>query len=107
MKLIRDVLQDRVLKVLRERENLVYSPYVDLYYDGIPQQKYHFQITVSMKDDNQQWVERLLKDIIKQLKASPISTSELGKMKRSFLVTKDKIFMIRLLPNGNGINDTC
>lgn len=90
MKLIRDVLQDRVLKVLRERENLVYSPYVDLYYDGIPQQKYHFLITVSMKDDNQQWVERLLKDIIKQLKASPISTSELGKMKRSFLVTKDK-----------------
>ena len=43
MKLIRDVLQDRVLKVLRESENIVYSPYVDLSYNGIPQQKYHFR----------------------------------------------------------------
>ena len=116
MKLIRDVLQDRVLKVLRERENLVYSPYVDLYYNGIPQQKYHFMITVSMKDENQQRVERLLKDIIAQLKASPISTSELGKMKRSFLVTKEKILndkaptewktaLMTLVKNGESLCD--
>jgi len=116
MKLIRDVLQDRVLKVLRERENLVYSPYVDLYYNGIPQQKYHFMITVSMKDENQQRVERLLKDIIAQLKASPISTSELGKMKRSFLVTKEKILndkaptewktaLMTLVKNGESLYD--
>ena len=77
LKLIRDVLQDRLLKVLRERENLVYSPFVDLYYNGVPQQKYEFLITVSMKDGNQQRVEYLLQDIINQLKTTPITASEL------------------------------
>ena len=116
LKLIRDVLQDRLLKVLRERENLVYSPFVDLYYNGVPQQKYEFLITVSMKDGNQQRVEYLLQDIINQLKTTPITASELNKMKRSFLVTKDKVLndkapsewktaLMSLIKNGESLHD--
>ena len=116
MKLIRDVLQDRVLKVLRESENIVYSPYVDLSYSGIPQQKYHFVINLSLKDENRKRAEMLLQEIIKDLKGRPISTGELNKLKRSFLVTKDKVLndkspsewktaLISLVKNGESLQD--
>ena len=116
MKLIRDVLQDRVLKVLRESENIVYSPYVDLSYNGIPQQKYHFVINLSLKDENRKRAEMLLQEIIKDLKGRPISTGELNKLKRSFLVTKDKVLndkspaewktaLISLVKNGESLQD--
>ena len=116
MKLIRDVLQDRVLKVLREGANIVYSPYVDLYYDGVPQQKYNFIITLSVKDENRQQCEQLLKDILDELKEKPISEAELYKMKRSFLVTKDKVLtdkaptewkkaLMTLVKNGESLSD--
>ena len=116
MKLIRDVLQDRVLKVLRESENIVYSPYVDLSYNGIPQQKYHFVINLSLKDENRKRAEMLLQDIVKDLKERPVSTGELNKLKRSFLVTKDKVLndkspaewktaLISLVKNGESLQD--
>ena len=116
MKLIRDVLQDRVLKVLREGENIVYSPYVDLYYNGVPQQKYHFVINLSLKDENLQRAEILLQSILKDLKEKPVSTTELDKLKRSFLVTKDKVLtdkapsewktaLMSLVKNGESLHD--
>ena len=116
MKLIRDVLQDRVLKVLRENENIVYSPYVDLYYNGVPQQKYHFVINLSLKDENRQRAEILLQSILKDLKEKPVSTAELDKLKRSFLVTKDKVLtdkapsewktaLMSLVKNGESLHD--
>ena len=116
MKLIRDVLQDCVLKVLREGENIVYSPYVDLYYNGVPQQKYHFVINLSLKDENLQRAENLLQSILKDLKEKPVSTVELDKLKRSFLVTKDKVLtdkapsewktaLMSLVKNGESLHD--
>ena len=116
MKLIRDVLQDRVLKVLREGENIAYSPYVDLYYNGVPQQKYHFVINLSLKDENRQRAEILLQSFLKDLKEKPVSTAELDKLKRSFLVTKDKVLtdkapsewktaLMSLVKNGESLHD--
>ena len=37
LKLMRDVMQNRLLSILREKMNIVYSPYADLYYAGVPQ----------------------------------------------------------------------
>ena len=116
MKLMRDVLQDRVLQVLRERENIVYSPYVDMYYSGIPQQKYHFMVTLSLKDENRKRAEELLKGMLDELKTQPVCTAELEKLKRSFLVTKDKILndkapaewkttLMSLVKNGESLSD--
>lgn len=116
MKLMRDVLQDRVLQVLRERENIVYSPYVDIYYSGIPQQKYHFMVTLSLKDENRKRAEELLKGMLDELKTQPVCTAELEKLKRSFLVTKDKILndkapaewkttLMSLVKNGELLSD--
>ena len=90
LKLMRDILQDRLIRILRERENIVYSPFADLYYSGRPQQVYHFRLTISVKDANRGRADRLLKDIIDELKLHPVSVAELNKMKRSFIVTKRK-----------------
>ena len=87
---MRDILQDRLIRILRERENIVYSPFADLYYSGRPQQVYHFRLTISVKDANRGRADRLLKDIIDELKLHPVSVAELNKMKRSFIVTKRK-----------------
>ena len=58
----------------------------------------------------------LLQEIIKDLKGRPISTGELNKLKRSFLVTKDKVLndkspsewktaLISLVKNGESLQD--
>ncbi len=91
LKLVRDVLQQRLLAVLREGENIVYSPYADLYYNGVPQRKYHLLLTLSVKSSNRQKAESLVADIIRQLQSQPVERAELEKLKRSFVVTKRKV----------------
>lgn len=91
LKLMRDLLQDRLLSVLREQENIVYSPYADLYYSGCPQQKFHFRLTVSVKPDNRERAETLLHAIVTDLQCHPVPMAELEKMKRSFIVTKRRM----------------
>ena len=69
-----------------------------------------------MKDENRQQCEQLLKDILDELKEKPISEAELYKMKRSFLVTKDKVLtdkaptewkkaLMTLVKNGESLSD--
>lgn len=90
LKLMRDVMQQRLLSILRERLNIVYSPYADLYYEGVPQQKYYFWLTVAVKKANRAKAEEAMKGLLNELRTTPISTAELEKMKMSFIVTKRK-----------------
>ena len=116
LKLMRDILQDRLIRILRERENIVYSPFVDLYYSGRPQQIYHFRLTISVKNANRTRADHVLNSIIEELKQHPVSVSELDKMKRSFIVTKRKTLsdkapsewktaLTSLIRNGESIAD--
>ena len=90
LKLMRDVLQARLLSVLREKMNIVYSPYADLYYSGSPQQKYYFWLTVAVKEANRERADQALRDIVADLSENCINEDELKKLKMSFLVTKRK-----------------
>lgn len=90
LKLMRDVLQARLLSELREKMNIVYSPYADLYYDGCPQQKYYFWLTIAVRNDNRHRADNALRSIIDDLKSKPVTTGELEKLKMSFLMTKRK-----------------
>lgn len=87
-KLMRDLLQQRLLEVLRERENIVYSPYSDLAYHGLPQRVYYFWLTIAVKNENADRMKQTLREIISGLQQNLVSTEELSKMKRSFVVTK-------------------
>lgn len=90
LKLMRDLLQDRLLRVLREKENIVYSPYAFLYYYGAPQNSYYFNLSLSVDTGNSVKAGRLLHDIITGLQQQPVDVAELEKLKRGFLVNKQQ-----------------
>ena len=116
MKLMRDVMQNRLLSILREKLNIVYSPYADLYYAGVPQAKYNFWLEVAVKNENRNKAMQALDEIIKDLQTNCISKGELNKLKMSFLVTKRKSLsddapaewknvLTNLLHNGESLED--
>ncbi len=90
LKLMRDVMQARLLNILREQMNIVYSPYADLYYSGVPQAKYYFWLTVAVQNENRAKADRAIQDIVEELQTHCIGETELEKLKMSFLVTKRK-----------------
>jgi len=52
LKLMRDLIRNRLISVLREQKSLVYSPYISLMYEGIPQGTFYFDINASADNDN-------------------------------------------------------
>ena len=116
LKLMRDILQNRLLSVLREGENIVYSPYASLFYNGLPQQVFYFDLSASVDFKNTEKVENLIKQIIKELRTSKVDEDELEALKKSFLVTKRKVLsdeasaewrtnLVNLLKNGESVAD--
>ena len=91
LKLMRDILQDRFLKVFRERENIAYSPYVAMTYNGEPQQTFYFDFMAAVDNHNMAFSEELILSIVNSLKTNPVSDAELQAMKRSFIVTKRQV----------------
>lgn len=88
MKLMRDVLQKEMLRVLRAENNIVYSPYCDVFYRGCPDGTFYFLLNVSVENSRRDQMRQLLFGIIDRLKREEISEVELEKLKRSFVVTK-------------------
>ena len=116
LKLMRDILQNRLLSVLREGENIVYSPYASLFYNGLPQQVFYFDLSASVDFVNTKKVEELIKQIINELRTSKVSEEELETLKKSFWVTKRKVLsdeasaewrtnLVNLLKNGESVAD--
>lgn len=116
MKLLRDILQSRMLTLMREKYNIVYSPYVDLYYDGVPQSKYNFRFYLSLKDENVELAKSIITKTLSELKVKEIDEAELDTYKRSFIVTKRKVLtdqesvgwktaLETLVTNGESLDD--
>ena len=109
-------MQNRLLSVLREGENIVYSPYASLFYNGLPQQVFYFDLSASVDFKNTEKVENLIKQIIKELRTNKVDEDELEALKKSFLVTKRKVLsdeasaewrtnLVNLLKNGESVAD--
>lgn len=81
---MRDLIRNRLISVLREQKSLVYSPYISLMYEGIPQGIFYFDINASADNDNMPQIEQLLKEILHQLKQQEVDNEELNTLKRSF-----------------------
>ena len=87
-KLMRDIMQKRVLAVLREHLNIVYSPFVDAQYHGTPQDVCMFRLFIDVANSNYPVMLNEMKKIVEELRTQPVDNSELEKIKRSFIVTK-------------------
>lgn len=116
LKLVRDVLQARVLDILREREHIVYSPYVSLFYNGSPEQTYYLNLSLSVDQANTARTDTLVRQIIRSLQKEPIAEQELEQLKRSFRINKMQVLtqsastewrntLSNLLKNGESLED--
>lgn len=113
---MRDVIRNRLISVLRERESLVYSPYISLFYEGIPWGTFYFDINASADNRNMGQIDRLLKEILQRLKEEEVDIQELQTIKRSFLLAKREALnekspaawrttLVGLLKNGESLAD--
>jgi hypothetical protein len=111
---MRDILQNRVIEILREKNNIVYSPYVSLFYHGVPEQTYYFNISTAVNFNNTKIAHNIIFDIIDNLKKNPIQTSELESLKLSFVNAKNQALtneassmwrdiIINLIKNGESL----
>lgn len=116
LKLMRDILRNRLISILRERESLVYSPFISLFYEGIPGGTFCFDINASADNRNMEAIGSLLQTIITDLQKRPISAQELENLKRSFRIAKRETltddaasdwrnFLVNLLKNGEQLED--
>lgn len=88
LKLTRDMVRNRLIKILREEKSLLYSPYISLFYKGYPEPTYYFDINASVDIKNTAKVDKLLKEILREVQETPISSEELSSLQRSFIVTR-------------------
>ncbi len=88
LKIMRDLIRDRLISVLREERSLVYSPYIGLTYEGIPYATYYFDINASAKNENMEAIDTVLRQILTCLQTEKVGKDELEEIKRSFLIAK-------------------
>ena len=88
LKLMQNLVRNRLISVLREGCSLVYSPYISLFYDAVPDNVFYFDINASVDVKNTATVHRYLNDIIRELQTKKVSRKELQNLKQIFIVNK-------------------
>lgn len=116
LKIMQNVVRNRLLSVLREGESLVYSPYISLFYNAVPDRVFYFDINASVDCRNSAKVYGILRDIVAGLQQNRVSSRELKSIKQIFLVNKRnwlqddatanwKTHIVNLLKNGESLED--
>lgn len=116
LKLMSNIVRNRLISELRERESLVYSPYIGLFYEGIPRNYYYFDVSSSADNKNMARINELLHQMLTDLQNTPVEEEELNALKQSFLITKRETLdgnsssawrttITSLLKNGESLKD--
>lgn len=88
LKLMSNLVRNRLITVLRERESLVYSPYASLFYTAQPDRIFYLDINASVDRDNTAEVHEVLDEIFEELQRKKVSEKELNTLKQIFIVNK-------------------
>ena len=88
LKLMNNLIRNRLLTVLREQESLVYSPYASLFYNASPDSIFYMDINASVDRNNTGRVHEILDEIIEELQRKKVSDKELNTLKQIFIVNK-------------------
>ncbi|MGN0190314.1 MAG: M16 family metallopeptidase [Candidatus Cryptobacteroides sp.] len=90
LKLMRDVIRNRLISVLRQEESLVYSPFISLFYTAVPDKIWYYDINASVDRKNTGRAFGVITDIIRDLQKNKISKKELHTLQNIFIVNKRK-----------------
>ncbi len=88
LKLMNNLVRNRLITVLREQESLVYSPYAALFYTANPDRIFYMDINASVDRNNTERVHEVLDEIIEELQRKKVSDKELNTLKQIFIVNK-------------------
>ena len=88
LKLMQNIVRNRLISILREGCSLVYSPFISLYYNAVPDNIFYFDVNASVDVRNTAVVHKYLNDIILDLKTNKVSKKELQTLKQIFIVNK-------------------
>ena len=88
LKLMNNLIRNRLLTVLREQESLVYSPYASLFYNASPDSIFYMDINASVDRNNTGRVHEVLDEIIEELQRKKVSVKELNTLKQIFIVNR-------------------
>ncbi len=88
LKLMNNLIRNRLLTVLREQESLVYSPYASLFYTAEPDRVFYIDINASVDRNNTSRVHEVLDFIIEELQRKKVPEKELNTLKQIFIVNK-------------------
>lgn len=116
LKLMQNLIRNRLISVLREGCSLVYSPYISLYYNAVPDNVFYFDINASVDVKNTAIVHKYLDDIITELKENKVSKKELKTLGQIFIVNKRnylqndatagwKSYLVGQIKNGESLED--
>ena len=116
LKLMQNLVRNRLISILREGCSLVYSPYISLLYNAVPDNVFYFDVNASVDRRNTATVHKYLNDIIRDLKETKVSKKELQTLKQIFIVNKRnylqndatsgwKSYLVGQLKNGESLED--
>ena len=88
LKLMQNLVRNRLISFLREEKSLVYSPYISLFYNAVQDNVFYFDVNASVDKNNTALVHKYLNDIIKELKETKVGKKELQTLKQIFIVNK-------------------
>ena len=109
--IIRGLLQQRLQQRLEKQLKIASSPEVKLSKAGYPQQKYHFLVKVTVRNEDRLIADKAVRETIRELQQIPVAPTELQQAKMNFLVQRRKLLadnapiqwqegLVTLLQNG-------
>ena len=116
LKLMQNLVRNRLISILREELSLVYSPYISLFYNAVPDNVFFFDVNASVDVNNTAEVHRHLDDIVRSLQEKKVSKKELQTLKQIFIVNKRnylqndatsgwKSYLVGQIRNGESLED--
>lgn len=88
LKLMDNLLRNRVISEIREKRALVYSPYVTLNYEGIPRGYFYFDINSSCESSRMPAVHEALMEILADLRSHAPEELELDALKKACIIAR-------------------
>lgn len=116
LKLMSNILRNHTIARLREREALVYSPYVGLQYEGQPRGYFYYDLNSSTDNAKMSRVHSSVMEMLADLRENPVSDQELESIKRSCIIARRETLtpgatsawrttLLSLLKNGEDLAD--